>query len=69
MDERGFSLDKKRQIFKVKAIHSLAGCERNIGKKLSMSLTRRNMIFAEMDQQLHSSVTIMYTEFNKGFST
>ena len=60
-DERGFSLDKKRQIFKDKVIHSLAGCERNIGKKPCMTLTRRNMIFAEMAQQLNSSVAIVYT--------
>ena len=60
-DERGFSLDKKRQILKVKVIHYLAGCERNIGKKPSMTLTRRNTIFAEMAQQLNSSVAIVYT--------
>ena len=60
-NERGFSLDKKRQIFKDKVIHSLAGCERNIGKKLSMTMTRRNIIFAEMAQQLNSSVAIVYT--------
>ena len=59
--KRGFSLDKKRQIFKDKVIHSLAGCERNIGNKPSMTLTRRNMIFAEMAQQLNSSVAIVYT--------
>ena len=50
---------KKRK--KVKAIHSLAGCERNIGKKPSMTLTGRNMVFAEMAQQLNSSVAIVYT--------